>query len=1302
MKKRVLSICLALCIVVTLLPGTALAEGKTAETQLYASGEPYAVEGGNIYFDPSSGTIVDCDTSVTHADIPNEINGVPVTSIGKWAFERCDDLTSVTIPNSVTSIGGNAFKGCDGLTSVTIPDNVFSIGEAAFVACRSLTSIEVDVGNPNYISEDGILFTKDRTSLITYPSGKQGAYVIPNSVTSIVEEAFYGCDSLTSVTIPSSVTSIGGWAFDRCSRLASVTILNSVTSIGKAAFQHCSGLTSVTIPSSVTSIESYAFFGCATLSDVYYEGTEGQWSTIFIDTGNDPLASATIHYNQGSGELPVVHSVTYLPNGGTWDGTIGESWEAGQTVDIPRTLPTKDGYTFGGWSDGTTTYQPGDTFTMPDHDVTLTAVWRAEFDYSVTYLVNGGTGDVPAAGYLAGQTVTITNKAPTKEGYVFDGWSDGSTIYQPGNTFEMPEHDVTLTAVWKEAPVLSDHSVTYRLNGGIGNMPAAGYLAGQTVTVTTRTPAKDGYTFAGWSDGTTTYQPGDTFTMPDHEVTLTAVWEEIFDRYLPFFEIARDSVTVPVRGTARPRVTTADGVAVTWTSDNPAIATVDSTGTVTGVSQGRTTVTGIATRDAQTKMLSYSVVVIAGVKITLKDHVISLKPNEETPLDYTALPLMMAGDDHVTYTSSDSTVATVSKHGTVHAVGGGTTTITATLKYGDSIVSDTCTVTVVQSGKKLAEMFVNKAKSMMGKTASYFGFTGSWCDQFIAWCSRETRMTGIVPGATGKLFYNEITKEKGGTGIRFYEKINGQVHRINNRADYKPEIGDIVHLTWDNGNHISHVGIVCEVKADGREFGLVHGNYGGGKVCISGVNNGMWFNADSPQIYAYARPNWEAESRTRAKAGVSDGEYNCPIDVRYTYDGEVLDSATGQMEASFGNMRLTDNGGILVHLNNYYDVDVTINGTGTGTMDITSTFRDEDGTTSVRKFQGVPITEDTIGKLYAYDSASTEILEMYNNYGKTFVNAWAASGDETVSSANAKLTDWYINGDSDSGEPTNPGPANPDSPGSSSGGSSGSGGSSHHSGGGVPSVYSISVDKTSNGSVTVSPKPAAAHSTVTVTVKPESGYVLDTLTVTDQNGKDVKLTSKGTSKYTFIMPDSKVTVSAFFRLDGRTVSSVFSDVPAGYWAKGAIDWASANGYMKGLTGSVFNPEGAATRQQVWMILARLSGQSPSGMAEARIWAMNSGLSDGTNPGAPVTRQQMVTFLHRYCGMRGYPVSRNGDLTAFLDYSSASDYAKNALAWAVGSGIVTGTKAGTLNPGGFATRAQFAVVLKRFYEDDFSD
>ena len=203
-------------------------------------------------------------TSLKTVTIPNG-----VTYIDYCTFSGCASLTSITIPDSVTSIGYSAFIDCTSLTSVTIPDSVTSIDSSAFGGCSSLTAIDVEVGNNNYTSVNGVLFNKGKTELICYPSGKTDkSYNIPNGVTSIGYSAFIVCTSLTSVTIPDSVTSIGYYAFYGCTSLTSITIPNSVTSIGKYAFYDCSSLTSVTIPDSVTEIGGCAFRGCTSLTSI--------------------------------------------------------------------------------------------------------------------------------------------------------------------------------------------------------------------------------------------------------------------------------------------------------------------------------------------------------------------------------------------------------------------------------------------------------------------------------------------------------------------------------------------------------------------------------------------------------------------------------------------------------------------------------------------------------------------------------------------------------------------------------------------------------------------------------------------------------------------------------------------------------------------------------------------------------------------------------------------------------------------------------------------------------------------------
>ena len=245
-------------------------------------------------------------TGLTSITIPNS-----VTSIGGFAFYGCTGLTSITIPNSVTSIGSSAFYDCSGLTSITIPNSVTSIEVWAFSGCSSLTSIVVESGNTTYDSRENCNAIIETASNTLVAGCK--TTTIPNSVTSIGVEAFYGCSGLTSVTIPNSVTSIGQRAFYFCSGLTSITIPNSVTTIGYRAFWGCSRLTSVTIPNSVTSIGDYAFSGCSGLTSVIVESGNTKYDSR--ENCNAIIVTASNKLVAGCKNTVIPNSVTSIGYG---------------------------------------------------------------------------------------------------------------------------------------------------------------------------------------------------------------------------------------------------------------------------------------------------------------------------------------------------------------------------------------------------------------------------------------------------------------------------------------------------------------------------------------------------------------------------------------------------------------------------------------------------------------------------------------------------------------------------------------------------------------------------------------------------------------------------------------------------------------------------------------------------------------------------------------------------------------------------------------------------------------------------
>lgn len=196
----------------------------------------------------------------TNIVVPDTIDGRKVTVLGNSTFQYCtqaSDIESVTLPDSLTTIEKNAFYNCEKLKSVTIPPNVSSIGLAAFVeglSESSLTEIKVDPENPYFSEKDGVVFSKDGTKLIVFPSGRSGDYQIPDGTVSVGDYAFYYCVNVSSITVPGSVRSLGEGAFGNCSSLTKAVLNEGLEEIGEYAFQSSSGIRDIIIPASVKSV----------------------------------------------------------------------------------------------------------------------------------------------------------------------------------------------------------------------------------------------------------------------------------------------------------------------------------------------------------------------------------------------------------------------------------------------------------------------------------------------------------------------------------------------------------------------------------------------------------------------------------------------------------------------------------------------------------------------------------------------------------------------------------------------------------------------------------------------------------------------------------------------------------------------------------------------------------------------------------------------------------------------------------------------------------------------------------------
>lgn len=442
-------------------------------------------------FDATTGTIKKYNGNDAVVNIPSEINGTPVTTIGNAAF-RDSSVTSVTIPASVTEIGSNAFADCTNLTSVHYA------GDWSNLTIQSGNPAVQDAANEQLFDFE---FTPDNTAVIvtnykykgtaadvTIPSRYKGKPVtmidhaafhnsavtsvtIPDSVTSIHDSAFAYCSSLTNISIPNSVTAIGSFAFEGCTKLESITLPSSLLTISEFLFYDCSQLTTIHIPDSVSSIRTYAFYNCGKLETIRIPVSVTSIGSYAFD---DCPSSMTVTYSGSKKQWDAITKGSYngvLENHlvcNTLEATFtadGTTFAPAQTIDRGEKFeepaePSKENHTFAGWYNGDEKFDFDADTTKAPNVLNLVAKWDIN-KYTVQFVSEHGS--------FADQTIEYgklieTDKLtiPEVEGYTFDGWYADNT-YSTKFDFTKPiKSNTKVYAKWeKNAPVLPD---TYALN----------------------------------------------------------------------------------------------------------------------------------------------------------------------------------------------------------------------------------------------------------------------------------------------------------------------------------------------------------------------------------------------------------------------------------------------------------------------------------------------------------------------------------------------------------------------------------------------------------------------------------------------------------------------------------------------------------------------------------------------------------------------------------------------------------------------------------------------------------------------
>lgn len=439
-------------------------------------------------FNLTTGTITKYNGTDTVVVIPSKINGVTVTTIGTDAFWGLN-ITSVTIPDSVTEIGSNAFADCTNLTSVHYE------GDWSKLTIQSGNPAVQDAANEQLF--DFKFIPPDNTAVIvtryngtaadvTIPSRYQGKPVtmidhaaffnsvvtsvtIPDSVTSIGDNAFGFCSQLTNISIPNSVTDIGFSAFAHCTSLKSITLPSSLSSISEALFSGCSQLTTIQIPDSVPSIQSCAFYhcrnletiripvsvtlietdafaGCPSLMTVTYSGSKTRWDKI---KGKDQLLNIPLVCNK--------LEATFTADGTTFAPT--QTIDRGGKFTEPA-KPPKENHTFAGWYNGDEKFDFDADTTNAPNVLELVAKWEKS-KYTVKFVSEHGSFKDQTIKH--GGTITTDNLTiPTVEGYTFGGWYTDEAHNTKFDFTQPIKHNTTVYAKWeKNAPVLPD---TYALN----------------------------------------------------------------------------------------------------------------------------------------------------------------------------------------------------------------------------------------------------------------------------------------------------------------------------------------------------------------------------------------------------------------------------------------------------------------------------------------------------------------------------------------------------------------------------------------------------------------------------------------------------------------------------------------------------------------------------------------------------------------------------------------------------------------------------------------------------------------------
>lgn len=1388
MKKRLVSILLAACMALSLLPGTVWADSAETPSGPLDNGLQWKLEATGVLTISGSGEM----KVLSGIDYP-------------W-YDYRSSITEVVIENGVTSIANRAFYQCP-ITTISIPQSVTNVkcnGMTAFLDCDKLERIQVDSNNAAFISVDGVLYSKDMRELIAYPRGKRDlSYAIsnsttsiwryafaknpylsnvsiPNSVATISDSAFLGCTKLekveipdsvreigsnafadckqlkslklsnslkvledyvfgschglTNVVIPSSVTEIKEFAFDDCKNLTNVEIPTSVTTIGWCAFQNC-GFSSIRIPASVTSFKDDAgatnpFHRCANLKDIYYAGSAEEWSNI---SGVSPMMSAdgklytvtlpngktaNMHYNSG-GQEESINGILRSGEGWSirWECLYSKN-ESGIPCDGKIKITVNDTNTF----DELYLYDDSGASGFPwerePYNIPKTAITSLVVEGKPTKHLRFTANSFQ--GYTALNTVSLLNVSGI-DTYAFEGCTSLEKV-------NLLMTDSTLTHIGKGAfkgcTSLKEMAFPDGLTS-IGDEAFQNTALG-TITIGTGVAEIGTDAFSGCTDlkircyeNSTAHKYARENNIPFDLIAIAKEYKVYCNGRHESFDASLEDCMGNTPSTqynpqlAHMLIAMCNSV---YNRDE-----MDRTFKDFGfeVDSSRNELTYITYSVAAKRQDDGTFLILAVVRGTgepLND-----------PLGWVSnldASINIYGEHSGFSDAAEKVQETIDEM--LNKLGGNS----AQTKYVITGFSRGAAATNI-----LARRFVDQG--IPQRQIFAYGFacpdTGKISESdakkypcifnlanaadTVSWIPREILGDGWSKFGDSYWFsdhWNDYKKVarcmSAHNQVKYLDFLRSEkpISEYKNRSETTPIVNDATNKVLAEQTLSGSVGgrrppflrVHCPVNVEIYS----HSNQLVGSVIDNTVNMaaadklGIYLNGTEKTIFFLDGGEYAIHLTGTDSGTMTFGIQNLDIDSWTEINTKVFENValvSGKRMLSCINVEdasNTDTDTSKVQLYVLGDDDAPIkkvlpDGNGTevplDTTIYTITFNANGAVVN----PSYAIT-DSFGKLTNLPIPALADYKFNGWY--TTPNGGTRITTETVFSSDTTIyAQWTKNS-------TNPGgTVNPGNPTYDPGGTY------------VPPTYNITLPNVSGGKISVNPTSASSGSTVTITTVPDAGYKLTSLTVSDTNGKNLELSVKTESQYTFKMPNGKVTITVQFQPINADMSwqNPFMDISESDWYFDAVKFVNRNRLMNGVGNGSFAPNTHLSRAMFAQILYNkaerpsttnnnIFSDVPNGVwfTDAIVWATANNIVNGYNgqfkPNDPITREQLVLMLWRY---EGQPTSQS-TLLGYVDASDISDYALDAMYWAVKNGVIKGKGNGILDPKGFATRVETAQIL----------